>query len=60
MISDHSHNDHTGSRRGLLGRLAQTSELMHFTHKACCYHAKRYSVGETHSGGYSITFWVKR
>ena len=29
---------------------------MHFTHKACYYHAKEYSVGEMHLGGYLITF----
>ena len=54
MISDHSHNGHTGSRGGLLGRLARTDKLMHFTHEAHYYHSKRYSVGKMHQGGYLV------
>ena len=56
MVSDHRHNDHTRSRGGLLGRLAEAGKLMQFTCKAFYYHAKGYSVGKTHLGGYLITF----
>ena len=56
MVPDHSHNGHTRGRRGLLGRLAQAGKLMCFTCKACDYHAKGYTVGETHLGGYLMTF----
>ena len=56
MISDHSHYGHTGSRGGLLGRLARTGELVHFTYKVCYYHAMRFSWQDTSGRIFSLGF----
>ena len=59
MVPNHSHNGHTRGRGSLLGGLAQAGKLMCFTHKACYYYVKGYSVGKMYLGGYLITFGVK-